>query len=428
MPSEADLPNPERGLMRQRQLWPDHVEPVSASHDPNTTLLWFYIRLDAYRTRPLDEVGLGRIQDALDRVRDAGLKVVLRFTYNFERGGEDASLEQVLEHIRQVEPLLVANSDIIAAIQAGFVGSWGEWQRSPSGLTSLESKQAIIQALVEAVPSRVMLQLRYPADKMALFGGPLTEEQAFGGSPAARIGHHNDCFLADESDLGTYRPLPAEPWKAFVAQEGRFTPVGGETCRDNPPRTLCPTALAELERLHWTFMNAGYQPEVIERWKADGCWDTIRRRLGYRLTLTGASVVEEIRPGGLLDLDVRLLNRGFASMYNRRPVFVVLQGDSATYGMELPDVDLRRLEPSETLSISVRARLPATVPEGAYRLALWLPDANEALRSRPSYSVRFANRGVWDATAGYNVLTNDVLVDVGAPSRSDPSAPELAEF
>lgn len=57
-------------------------------------------------------------------------------------------------------------------------------------------------------------------------GGPLAEASAFDGSDAARVGHHNDCFLASDDDWGTYED-PIDDWKAFIAQEGRFTPVGG---------------------------------------------------------------------------------------------------------------------------------------------------------------------------------------------------------
>jgi hypothetical protein len=47
---------------------------------------------------------------------------------------------------------------------------------------------------------------------------------------------------------------------------------------------------------------------------------------------------------------------------------------------------------------------------GSYRLALWLPDASANLHSRPAYSIRFANKDVWDAAKGYNVLTESVII------------------
>ena len=48
--------------------------------------------------------------------------------------------------------------------------------------------------------------LRYPALKQSIFGTttPLTAAQAYDGSPMARTGHHNDCFLSSANDVGTY--------------------------------------------------------------------------------------------------------------------------------------------------------------------------------------------------------------------------------
>ncbi|MCY1014131.1 DUF4832 domain-containing protein [Nannocystis pusilla] len=60
-------------------------------------------------------------------------------------------------------------------------------------------------------------------------------------------------------------------------------PVGGETCAVNPPRSECPSALAELALHHWTHLNLAYTEEVLEGWQQDGCFAEIACRLGYRL-------------------------------------------------------------------------------------------------------------------------------------------------
>ena len=54
--------------------------------------------------------------------------------------------------------------------------------------------------------------------------------------------------------------------------------------------------------------------------------------------------------------------------------------------------------------------LPSEMPSGIYKLALWLPDYYPNLRSRPDYSIRFANRAIWDAAKGYNVLFDAVTI------------------
>ena len=63
--------------------------------------------------------------------------------------------------------------------------------------------------------------------------------------------------------MGTYRESSDRDW---LVEDSRCTPVGGETCRVYAPRSECNSAIQEMEELHWTFLNAGYHPEVLESW------------------------------------------------------------------------------------------------------------------------------------------------------------------
>lgn len=416
--SNEDFPNPERGTLKNTRFFPDRTD-FSTSHESAESMIWVYYMLENYRDRPLDSQALARISGTFDEARAAGLKIIPLFTYNFAIGEPDAPLSQVLEHIGQLKPILQAQSDVISLFQLGFVGAWGEWHSSTNNLTDPSSQRAIIDATLDALPAGVPISLRYPRDKKEHFGGPLSESEAFSGSAAARIGHHNHCFLASDDDEGTYRSAPREgasaatieEWKAFIAEEGRFLPVGGETCEVNPPRSLCPVALAELERLHWSWINRSFHPDVIDGWVAGGCMDTIRRRLGYRIVLREARVPPAVRGGEQVAIEVVLENVGYAAMYRDRPVYFVLAGEGNRYEFDVPSVDPRRWEPGTQHSIRASLLIPQSVPAGTYSLSLWLPDRAASLRDRPEYAVRFANQGVWDAATGLNILVPDLQVE-----------------
>ena len=61
------------------------------------------------------------------------MKMIPRFAYNFgPTGAPDASTDRILEHLEQLRPALVANQDVIAFVEAGFIGTWGEWHDSTS--------------------------------------------------------------------------------------------------------------------------------------------------------------------------------------------------------------------------------------------------------------------------------------------------------
>lgn len=432
--SNEDIANPERGFMKQSSIFPD--QPFEANKvralQPSDTLVWIYFRLDNYRTRPLDQYGLNTITTTFDTARSRGLKLVIRFVYNPGPGSTsdpslanpDAPIDLVLQHIEQLKPLLAAHADVIAVMQAGFVGHWGEWHSS----TYLhEHRRTIVDALLNALPGERMLQLRYPRYKEIFFQGPLTAQEAFSGTDRSRVGLHNDCFLRDDDDAGTYKSTTLQLpkymstycdgkdelscWKGYVEEESQFTPVGGETCQYNPPRSECPNALQELAMFHWSFLHNGYKKEVLDSWTAGGCMETIRRSLGYRLVLKEASLPQSIQPGATLSLNVRLSNEGFAAMYNPRPLYVVLLGNGKRFEAPVTSVDPRRWAAGREYSFNVSLTLPADISPGAYQLGLWLPDAAPSLRSSPAYAVRFANANTWDPATGINILSNNIQVE-----------------
>lgn len=406
--SDEDFPNPERGLMQFVEL--SDRGDIAYVAGLGVSLGNARIRLDRFRDRALPAAFLDQLLAGLDAIRGAGLKLVLRFQYNADAGGRDAPLEQVLEHIAQLGPILHRNADVIAVVQAGFIGAWGEWHSSTQGLDDAAGRAAVLRAVLEAVPPSRMVQVRTPFFKDEVYpGGPVEPDTAFTGEGLARVGHHNDCFLASDHDDGTYRE-PIQRWKDYVIADGRFVVVGGETCRPNPPRTDCASAEAELRAKGWSYLNGFYHPEVIEAWKRGGCYDRIRRNLGYRLALRWARWSEAPVAGGQVEVALRLDNLGYAAMYNPRPVYLVVDGNDRRVEALLPQADPRRWSPGQPHELHGTVDLPADLPPGSYRLSLWLPDAAQALASRPAYAVRLASTGVWDPDTGLNVLTDQLVV------------------
>lgn len=402
-PTDEAFPNPERGFYATADLLAE--DDLSWVRAGGHTLVHSYVRLDDHRAGSLPESLLDRLDAGLGRARDAGIEVVLRFAYNFgpyPDSEPDAPEEVILGHIAQLEPVLRADADVIAFVQAGFIGAWGEWHTSTNDLLADPAvRRRILERLLDALPAGRSVLLRYPPYKEEMYGGPLDDATAFSGSFAARTGHHNDCFLASDTDLGTYPSDAIERWKSYLEADTRYVPMGGETCAPNPPRSECASALEEMARLHWSFVNDDYHEEVLAGWERGGCRAELERRLGYRLVLVAASTPDAVRPGGSFRLRVALANEGFAAPMNPRPVLVVLDGP-ARVAAELP-VDVRRWLPGSH-ALEVRLRLPSSLPEGDYRLALALPAADPRLAERPEYAVRLANDGVWDGD-GLNVLS-----------------------
>ncbi len=419
--SSAELVNPERGFYVGLDLLnPGGAAQVRASgHSLAITL----VRLDAYRGGPLDAALLAKLEQGFAAARAAGLKVILRFTYNSSFAA-DAPKSVILGHIGQLAPVLRNNVDVIAVMQAGFIGAWGEWHTSTNGLDNDGDRAAILTAILNALPASRAVQVRTPMAKAGIFaGGPIPDSEAFSGSNRARVGHHNDCFLASDSDFGTYAS-PVATWESFIAQESKFTPMGGETCAVSA-RTACAVAVAEMESNHWSYLNREYQQDVINGWEAQGCGAEIRKRLGYRFALKSVVHDEVVAPGGALALDVEINNSGFAAPYNARPIYLVLSGGGKRRVVKLNNVDVRRWQRGTVTKLTVKVRVPADASPGAYKLALWLPDDATALRDDARYAIRLANDGLWDAATGDNLLSDKLVIDASAGGAVDSSATEL---
>lgn len=396
--SEASLLNPERGFFTPYEL--PSPAGFSSVRITGNTLAHLNIYLNDYRESDLPEELLNGLQTNFEDIREAGIKAIIRFAYNkgpYPDTEPDASKVQILKHIEQLSPLLQSNTDVIAWVEAGFIGAWGEWHTSTNGLDNIQDKQEILNAILDAIPNR-FVQVRYPANIIEMYPNPEDAAQA-------RVAHHNDCFLSSETDVGTYErngEITIDRDLAYLAELTRFTPMSGETCAPFPPRSECTNAVQEMELLHFSAINEAYHKGILRSWEEGGCLQEIADRMGYRLSLTLADFNEQVRPGGILNLAVTIENKGFASIINERFLYIVLFNDSERYEVKT-SIDPRAWQPGIS-SFTLQLHIPSNVEEGEYQLALWLPDAYKTLHDNPLYAIQFANQNIFDEATGYNSL------------------------
>lgn len=422
--SDAAIINPERGYYVGYDLTrADRAPSVRAQ---GRSLAISVVHLDAYRGGPIDAAFLATLDRGFDAARANGFKIILRFSYVSDFG-DDAPKSVILGHIDQLEPLLREHADVIAVMQAGFIGAWGEWHSSTNGLDNPADRAAIINALLAALPPSRGLALRRPSFKDTFApGGPLDASEAWDGSDRARLGHHNDCFLASASDYGTYSS-PVDTWKQYVADDGRYVANGGETCAVYPTLTNCSAAKAEMERLHWSYLNQEYNQDVLAVWDSQGCGAEIDQRLGYRFAVARVAHTGMVAPGGELDLEIDVMNRGYASPYNERPVEVVLD-DGTTRRVVRLAADARTWASGVKTTLTVRLRIPADTVAGPHTVSLRLPDAEPSLADDPRYAIQLANDGVWSSATADNQIIDALMIDPEAPGPRDSSANELVEL
>ncbi len=423
--SSEDFLNPERGYYAGYDL--RAAGDAGRVRRNGKSLAITLVRLDSYRHAPLDAALLADLEAGFEAARVGGIKVVLRFMYNAAMS-EDASRARILGHIDQLTPLLRSNADVIAVMQAGFIGAWGEWHSSTNNLGNDADRTAILNAIVDAMPASRQVQVRTPMFKAAAYGSaPLSADEAYANTRKARVGHHNDCFLASASDLGTYAS-PVASWMSYVASDAKYTAIGGETCQVYTARTACSPAVAEMADKRFSYLNAEYNALVLAGWEAGGCAGDIKKRLGYRFVMDEVTHTQAVAPGGELALTLEIKNRGFAAPFNKRPVEIVLTSGATRIVARLDGVDARGWQPGITTSVAARLRIPATLAPGAYTLSLRLPDEAGSLADDSRYAIRMANQGMWDDANGDNVLTAALSIDPAAPGPRDPGARDFVEL
>ena len=412
-PTDAEVVNPERGFwsFAAEDFSTATREDMDSIRAAGMTLAYGVVRLDGYRAGPLPASLLDRLRGAFAASRAAGVKVILRFAYNYPESSqdyeraEDAPLAVVLGHIAQLRRTVAENADVIAVWQAGFIGAWGEGHTSSNGLDQPARKRVIRDTLLAALPPGRTLQWRYPADLIRWYPDPRDAARA-------RIGVHNDCFLSSPTDSGTYDEQPAlrGRQRAYVASLSSLTPFGGETCDAEPDavRTGCDAILTEGRRFHLTTLGRDYYRAFHDRWAKDGCYSTIERTMGYRVSLVSAGAPDRVARGETAVATVRLRNIGWARPINPRQLVLRLVHLRTGRTYTISGGGIENLDPGAGRAATFRFpwRVAASAPSGAYALALAAPDASPSLATDPRYALRFANAHqpsagqVWNAKSG----------------------------
>ena len=125
--SNSIFPNPERGFIHTMDVHaegaPLNATTLSSMRAQNVSMILRVFYLEAFKDKAISATELSLIQGDLDIIRSAGLKVILRFAYTDDMAGTDAPLAVVEQHLDQLKSIFETNKDVIAFVQAGFIGA-----------------------------------------------------------------------------------------------------------------------------------------------------------------------------------------------------------------------------------------------------------------------------------------------------------------
>lgn len=350
---------------------------------------------------------LNAVENYFAQARSAGIKIKVRFFYRYGSGPSiTASQATMVNHVNQLAPIITANSDVVASLDAGMVGDWGEMAGNQGTI------DAVTTAWMSQLPSWMTVATRMPRYVRSLYPSwniPYSERFTTNQS---RLGGFNDCFVANPLQGASYLVPDDKPTFAAVS---RFTCFSGETCQDTAQDFShvyrATNAIPEMETVHMDLLYRGYWTGAYNHWISSGHYPEISRRLGYRIHMTSATLPTTAARGSTANVSFNMTNTGFGKVYNPRPIDLVLVPSSGAATTIRLTSDARRDLPlageSQTLSYNF------TVPQistGSYAMYLVLPDQHESIQNDTRYHIRLANQGTWVSATGRNNLNANITI------------------
>lgn len=425
------IPNPERGLQKYSKNVNNLGNYVLVNQSTlisnrtgvdKITILYRYIMLDAYmNTDIIDNTYLNNVQTDFNRVRNAGIKIILRISYNNDTLVDTQPLKsRIIAHIEALSTVFNSNKDVILSIQAGSIGKYGEWYYT-DGSSEFGDEDSILPSqwlnrkdVVDAMLTNfedVPIQVRYANAKIQMYGSTLiTSGTSYQNTPLARVGFYNDALLNDFGDQGTYsigsqctNPTGVTEYN-FISNAGQYLPMTGEPNGINPCdggyRTSGFNAVYEFNLLNFSVINRDYEPNVWDGWINQGYYDEILKNLGYRLELISTTL-----SGSNLSLTIN--NVGYSKILFEKKTYIIYRDNLNTEYKRLTPLDIRTLEKGVNV---VNITLPNDVPSNSYSILLQISDKNIGLENTVEYCIQFANTGIWELSTGYNNLLQTVIV------------------
>ncbi len=340
-----------------------------------------------------------------------GFRVMPRFVYNMGPiGAPDAPIDIISNHIDQIAPILLENKDLIFALEAGFIGTWGEWHDSTNGNDTPAAQKIVLDKELSYFGGVFPILVRYPADLIEYTGTTV---------PAPDFGLHDDYYASASDDAGTWDPnfgYSASQLQKYAEAVSTTSMFIGEFGALYPALQSC----SALDTYSYTYHPQSislniYPPDIGTELVNEGCALSFLNKAGTRIELQEVTVQGNPVPNGTLEFAITLANTGYGRVIRPRPATLVLASSGTTVGQTpilLAQLDLRTLAASSPVlpqTFNFQITLPPTLPSGQISAFLLIPDPAPSLTSQAVYalplnSLDANNEPVFDPTTGYNAI------------------------
>ncbi len=424
--STKKLNNPERGFYRTGIAW---LTDTGADHTGYATNPVVHLRVslsnfsNAYGEKDIPEVAVDGLKKIIDGYKSRNSQVILRFSYA-DYANKEPSINQVLEHVKQLSSIFYDYDDVIMSIDTGLLGPWGE--QHSSSIVSQENINKLINVFLENTPDDMQINVRRPSYFAGWAGityDDLHKTFDYENQDAYRVGVYNDGYLGSHSDLGTFIQHPTLGWREnenlWLEKHATHTFYGGEVVANAFPDAFAYNSAdyisEEMFRTHTTYLNYEWNQSVIFSWKNEiyngpdliyqglDAFTYIENHLGYRYVLRASYINDYIYYNDENTLNIKGLieNVGAGNLINAKKVEIILEGEEETYIHEI-DYDFRKILSNEISEYEYEINLNKTLKEGKYKVYLKISSDDE--NSLGKYTIEFANENQYNDILQANYL------------------------
>ncbi|MDD6236813.1 MAG: DUF4874 domain-containing protein [Clostridiales bacterium] len=404
--SEKLLFNPGRGFryemavssVNEAKAFPERLESLMQDYTVESPrIVQLYIYLTDYRDKDLDNTMLGAIENMFAYCQSKKIQVLPRFAYVQDEGAnatQDATIDQMLQHIDQFAPILKKYRNILFAIDAGMVMHWGEWS---GGMETYTKYRPVLQKLIDATPGDLFVLVRYAAIKEMF-----AEDKA----RYSRLGYHDDYMVGYPHKWNTGGLETSMYYNTFLKNSANVI-VQGEMPWGSDRTTSIGSGMnmaMYMAKFHFlafsvyhNYREGGGQYAMV-KWKseqltanslsknnlpyqeswfsdvkggayAQNAFNYIRDYTGYRIA---AEQVKAEMKGKAITAAFTLKNYGFATPYSLSKGKLVIADRKGNIVSNGASWDVLNLKPQSTITVNAKLTRPDT--ENVYYIGVVITD------------------------------------------------------
>lgn len=390
----SDYPNYSVGPLRLVRA-PLCLNPVGASQGQCKGL--------TSPQKALSDDEINKIDGYLQKVEDAHVKTLLRFAYNYSPSGNDAKMEIILKDIGKLRRVVEKHKNVIYALEAGFIGYWGEGHNSTNGNNTPAATEVFMAAEEANFGPYVTLLNRYPSNIMDW-------------EPRNQViwGIHDDHYAENEKNTWTYPhwsrfPYPEDTMKHFGSARSDQKPFSVEIGGENPSLQAFVPFNDLSERFHLNALDMAWNIKTLSE---DEQFPQIINRVGPAIGLTKATLDVAPQRGLPSKLTLSFVNTGYSRLFTQVRAYLVMtdaHGSMLSSNVFQPiplRFDFTNLVSSGgTDSVSTEITFPMDLADKtSYFVALQIVDPDSSLARKFQYNYWLNNAGVPDPSTGLNKL------------------------